>query len=103
MISLDAPFIDRADEPTGFNARACMNCGSCTALCPIESPVAPRLLFRYVLMGARDKVLANTTSIYACLLCGMCEANCPAGINIVENMRALRSYVNKSVHRLYRS
>lgn len=57
-------------------------------------------LFRYVLMGAKEKVLENTGSIYSCLLCKMCEENCPAGVHIAENVRSLRVYINKEVYGL---
>jgi heterodisulfide reductase subunit C2 len=101
MIQLDAQLSIRAKNAAEFNASACINCGSCTAVCPMG--VLPRLLFRHVLMGASRKVLESASSVYACLLCGMCESNCPAGVNIVENMRSLRHFINDSVYGLSRS
>ena len=43
----------RSDE---FNADACMNCGVCSAICPMGVDVQPRKLFRYVLLGMEDQV-----------------------------------------------
>jgi len=103
MIKVNSEFLNSIKRSDEFNASACINCGSCTALCPIGVNLLPRLLFRYVLMGARDKVLENTENIYACLLCKMCEDNCPADVHIAENVRALRVYINRNIYGLSRS
>jgi heterodisulfide reductase subunit C len=84
----------------GSDASACLNCGSCTALCPLGLGVFPRRLFRYALLGARERLLENTEAVYSCLLCKMCEENCPAGVHITENVRSLRSYLDREVFRL---
>jgi heterodisulfide reductase subunit C len=76
-----------------FNASACMNCGVCTAVCPMGIEVLPRRLFRHVLLGMEDEVLDEQESVYSCLLCKMCEVNCPAGVHIAENVRSLRRHI----------
>jgi heterodisulfide reductase subunit C2 len=101
-VRVDAAFRDRMLARSGFDATACLNCGSCTALCPLGVGLVPRKLFRYVVLGAKEKVLENTESIYSCLLCQMCEANCPAGVPISENVRALRTYVGEELFGLSR-
>jgi len=80
-----------------FDASACMNCGVCTAVCPMGIEILPRRLFRYVLLGMEEHVLKETESIYSCLLCKMCEVNCPAGVSIAENVRSLRHHINRTV------
>ena len=80
-----------------FNATACMNCGVCSAVCPLGMELLPRKLFRYVLLGLGEKVLSNIETIYSCLLCKLCEANCPANVHIAENVRSLRYVINKKV------
>jgi heterodisulfide reductase subunit C2 len=80
-----------------FNASACMNCGVCTAVCPMGIDVLPRKIFRHVMLGMEEQVLAEVESIYSCLLCKMCEVNCPAGVNIAENVRCLRHHINHKV------
>jgi heterodisulfide reductase subunit C len=86
----------RVADGSAFNADACMNCGVCTAICPMESEVEPRKLFRYVLLGLDAEVRAETESVFSCLLCRMCEENCPAGVKIAENVRVLRHYLVRS-------
>jgi heterodisulfide reductase subunit C2 len=97
---VDPEFLDRLRLGDGFDARLCMNCGTCTALCPLGVELLPRKLFRYALLGNRDEVLGHAEEIFSCLLCRMCEANCPAGVHIAENVRALRTVVNREVHGL---
>lgn len=96
MTVVSKTFIESMDS--GFDAAACMNCGVCTALCPMEIKPLPRVLFRLVMLGLEEKVLADTDTIYSCLLCRMCEVNCPAGVPIAENVRLLRNYINTSLY-----
>jgi heterodisulfide reductase subunit C len=78
-----------------FDASACMSCGICTATCPLDAGLSPRRLFRHVLLGMEERVLAETETIYSCLLCGLCEESCPAGVHITENIRTLRHHLNR--------
>ncbi len=96
-MKVDPDFLDTLRLGGEFNARQCINCGTCTALCPLGMEIMPRKLFRYALLGNKEAVLKSTEPIYSCLLCKMCEANCPGGVHIAENVRALRSYLNAEV------
>ena len=78
-----------------FDASACMNCGVCTALCPLGVELFPRKLFRYVLLGNAETLRTQTDTIFSCLLCRLCESNCPAGVHITENVRTLRTHLNR--------
>lgn len=84
-----------AKRADGFNASACLNCGVCTAVCPMGYEILPRQMFRLVLLGLEDRVREHVPQIYSCLLCRMCEANCPAGVRIAENIRRLRTIMNR--------
>lgn len=100
MLNVNPDFIERVKVSEEFDAAACMNCGVCSALCPMEIELLPRKIFRYAMLGLENKVLENTQNIYLCLLCKMCEANCPAEVHIAENVRFLRYYINKNVFKL---
>ncbi|MBN2576527.1 MAG: 4Fe-4S dicluster domain-containing protein [Deltaproteobacteria bacterium] len=100
MALVNPSFLQEVKASKEFNATACMNCGVCSAVCPLEIDLLPRKLFRYVLLGLEDKVLENTPVIYQCLLCKMCEANCTADVNIAENIRFLRSYIGRKLYKL---
>lgn len=95
--------MDEIESSEEFNASACMNCGVCTAICPMGLDLLPRRLFRYVVVGIEEKVLENQEMIFSCLMCKMCEQNCPAGVKIAENVRTLRSYINRNVFELSRN
>ena len=100
MTVVNAEFIESVGER--FDAVACMNCGVCTALCPMEIKMLPRLLFRQVMLGLEDEVMANADTVFSCLLCKMCEVNCPAGVPVAENVRLLRNRINTSLYGLGR-
>jgi heterodisulfide reductase subunit C len=80
-------------ESGPFDAQACMNCGLCSATCPLAIDLLPRRLFRYVLLGMDERVRAESEAIFSCLLCRACEQNCPAGVHITENVRLLRAWL----------
>ena len=103
MTRVDPKFINEIKTAETFNASACMNCGVCTAVCPMGLDILPRQLFRYVIIGVKDKVLENQETIFSCLMCKMCEQNCPAKVNITENVRTLRGYINRKVFGISRN
>lgn len=84
----------RALSP-GFDAFACLNCGVCSALCPLGIEHLPRELFRYVVLGMKEELLQQQETVFSCLLCKMCEVSCPAGVHITENVRTLRHYFDR--------
>ena len=102
MITVHSKFIDEIKMLGVFDASACMNCGVCTAVCPMGLDLLPRQLFRYAAIGAQEQVLENQETIFSCLMCKMCEQNCPAGVEIAENIRILRGYINRNVFKLSR-
>ena len=89
-------FSERVRAAGPFDAEACMNCGVCTAACPLGLDVLPRRLFRYVLLGMEERVRDEEETVWSCLLCRLCEESCPAGVHIAENVRTLRRHLNRS-------
>ena len=65
----------------------CLNCGICTATCPLGIDVLPRQLMRFGLLGLDDEVRRHEETVFSCLLCRACEASCPAGVHITDNIR----------------
>jgi heterodisulfide reductase subunit C len=76
-----------------LDAEACMNCGVCSATCPLGIDLLPRRLFRYVVLGLEDRVRAEERNVFSCLLCRACEESCPGGVHITENVRMLRHWL----------
>jgi len=93
-------FVERVREAGAFDAEACMNCGVCTATCPLGLDVLPRRVFRYVMLGLEDRVHDESETVFSCLLCRLCEESCPAGVHIAENVRTLRHHLNRSEYGL---
>lgn len=100
MAKVNPAFLEKVSTSEEFNATACMNCGVCSVVCPMEIELLPRKLFRYASLGLEDKVLEHTSTIYQCLLCKMCEVNCTADVHIADNVRFLRTYISKEVFKL---
>ena len=100
MSQVNPRLIDEVAQSGRFDATACLQCGVCAAVCPMGTDLLPRKLFRYVLIGLEDKVVEHHETIFSCLLCGMCEASCPYEVHITENVRQLRSYINRNVYKI---
>jgi heterodisulfide reductase subunit C2 len=96
----DPELVSRLRLGGAFDASVCMNCGVCTALCPLGMEIFPRRLFRLVLLGDAEGLRAESDTIFSCLLCRMCESQCPAGVHITENVRALRTHLNREQYAL---
>jgi heterodisulfide reductase subunit C2 len=99
-MKVDTEFLEKLHLGGEFDARMCMNCGVCTALCPLGLELLPRRLFHYALLGDRERVLGSAETIFSCLLCRLCEANCPGGVHIAENVRVLRTVLNREANGL---
>lgn len=84
---------DELQRIGSYDAEACMNCGVCTAVCPLEIDLLPRRLFRYVELGLADRVREESETVWSCLLCRACEESCPADVHITENVRVLRHWL----------
>ena len=90
---IDLTFAETVAASSAFDAWACLNCGVCSAVCPLGIDLLPRTLFRYAVLGLRDEVLDESETIFQCLLCRLCEENCTANVHIAENVRFLRGFI----------
>jgi len=100
MAKVSSELAAKVKQSEDFNAEACYHCGTCTALCPMGYEVLPRKLFREVMLGLEEKVKESIPQIYSCLLCRMCEEHCPQDVHIAENVRYLRTIINKDEFKL---
>ena len=76
-----------------FDPEVCMNCGTCTATCPLGIDILPRHLLRYAALGMEDRLREEAETVFSCLLCRACEESCPAGVHIAENIRLMRRWL----------
>jgi quinone-modifying oxidoreductase subunit QmoC len=80
-----------ASIPGGEGIFECLQCGSCSGICPIAPfmDYTPRRLINMVREGFKNEVLHSRT-VWLCASCYACTVNCPAGIHITDVMYALK-------------
>jgi heterodisulfide reductase subunit C len=90
--TLDPTFADSiAALPGAEKIRACIQCGTCTGVCPMSPYMdySPRRLIAMTRAGYRREVLGSFT-IWLCSSCYACTVACPKGIKITDVMYALK-------------
>ena len=65
---------------------SCYQCGTCTAVCPMNVPV--RSIMRGAQVGIRE--LAVREALWLCATCKQCEVACPRGVDITGVIHSLR-------------
>lgn len=78
----------------GGDVTACMNCGTCTATCPLSAETGgfPRRIIHLLQVGHREKLRASLEP-WLCYYCGECSETCPRDANPAETMMAARRYL----------
>jgi heterodisulfide reductase subunit C len=69
----------------------CIQCGTCSATCPVSSYMdhTPRQLMALTRAGFKKEVLSSLT-IWLCASCYACTVDCPKEIKITDIMYALK-------------
>ncbi len=79
----------------GKDVDLCMNCGTCTTICPLSEDSGggfPRRVIRLIQTG-RESKLVESLDPWLCYYCGDCTTNCPRRANPAETMMAARRYL----------
>ncbi len=86
--------VERINELSGENVKICMQCGTCTAACPMsdEMDFFPRKVMHYSQFGMIQS-MTDINSYWKCASCHSCSVRCPRGIDIAKVMEALRLLV----------
>ena len=94
-LATDLEFGRALSETVPGSVSACYQCGTCTAICPMNVPV--RSIIRGAQVGLRE--LAVTDSLWQCATCKECEVACPRGVEITGVIQSLReiSYSERKV------
>ena len=92
---LDLEFARTIGETVPGSLSSCYQCGTCTAVCPMNVPV--RSIMRGAQVGIRE--LAITDGLWQCATCRQCEVACPREVDITGVIHSLRgiSYGERKV------
>jgi len=74
-------------------AYSCLECGKCTACCPVSrynGLFSPRRVVAETLEGGGEGLLSSSV-LWECLTCGMCEQRCPMDVHFSDFTRLLRT------------
>jgi nitrate reductase gamma subunit/ferredoxin len=90
---LDPRLLYELKEFGAVGLEQCINCGNCTAICPLSKDDArfPRQMIRMVQLGMRDELLGSK-ELWLCYNCGDCSETCSQGAEPANLMAAARCY-----------
>lgn len=92
--ALDRALLRRVAEISGQNVYRCMQCGTCSAVCPMSDnmEITPRQAMLLLQHGLTEQVLESQTP-WLCASCHSCQVRCPRGIEVTRVVEALRQIV----------
>ena len=98
---LETQFAEAVKKAGGEKINLCIQCGTCTASCPMGRRTAfrTRQLIRRALLGFRDEVLSDK-DLWLCTTCYTCLERCPRGVDPTDVILAIRTMAVKSGHML---
>jgi heterodisulfide reductase subunit C len=84
-------FVRKVEEISGEKFSKCMQCGTCSGLCPMSDrmTITPRRFVLYSKWGLQDQVLGGNT-VWLCASCHSCLVRCPRGLDLPKVMEAIR-------------
>lgn len=93
-------FLNQIIQKSGQNLLECLQCGKCSAGCPIASETVggPRQLIAEILIGMKERALQDPTWSY-CVSCGTCATRCPVEINMYAVATTLCELADKEKRR----
>ena len=91
----DLEFTRTISETVPGSLSSCYQCGTCTAICPMNVPV--RSIMRGAQVGIKELAIAD--GLWQCATCKECEVACPRDVEITGIIHSLRglSYKERKV------
>lgn len=92
-MTVETPLLELADvvlEFGGKDLQVCMQCGTCTGVCPwgLVADLSPRQVIRLISLGLEGY---EQEDLWNCVTCGTCVTRCPRGIDLVDVWRSARA------------
>ena len=87
----DRRVIDRIGELSGENIFICIQCGTCSAICPMVDSMGftTRKGMHLLQFGRTEEVIKAQIGEY-CASCHTCNVRCPRGIDVPRVFEAVR-------------
>jgi len=88
-----SPMLELTDlifEVGGDDLQLCMQCGTCTGVCPWPAVkrFSPRQVIRLASLGLEGY---EQEDLWNCVTCNSCVLRCPRGIDLIDVMRSTRA------------
>ncbi len=92
------PFLEVTEaikELGGEDLERCMQCGTCTGVCPwnLVRYFSPRGMIRLAQFGLEG---FESEDLWRCVTCNNCVINCPRGLHIIDILRSMRMMMNET-------
>lgn len=86
----------KLSEISGENVHQCMQCGTCSAVCPMADAmqITPRKAMHLLQFGLSEEVLRTNIGSF-CASCHTCSVRCPRGIDVARLFEAVRLMVSR--------
>ena len=99
--AIDPDFIDSIVDAGADRIRTCIQCGTCSSVCPSGRRTAfrTRELMRQALLGLKDEVLSSP-DLWLCATCFTCLERCPRQIKVTDAIAIMRSMAVEEGHML---
>ena len=89
---IDPEFVNLLVEAGADRIRTCIQCGTCSSVCPSGRRTAfrTRELMRKALLGLKDEVLSSP-DLWLCATCLTCLERCPRQIKVTDAIIIMRN------------
>ncbi len=89
MVNTNTEFLEQIRKTNAFG---CLDCGRCTAVCPVSAAgkqYSPRVLLTRSIRSDSES-LYQDYDLWSCLTCGKCEEVCMGDIRFMDLIRLIR-------------
>lgn len=92
MEKVDHAFVDEIVKAGADRIRTCIQCGTCSSVCPSGRRTAfrTRELIRKALLGLKEEVLSSP-DLWLCATCHTCLERCPRQIKVTDAIIIMRN------------
>jgi heterodisulfide reductase subunit C len=88
--------VRKVREISGENPKLCMQCGTCSVVCPMvdSMKMTTRQAMLLLQLGLTDNVIDSQLAT-VCASCHTCSVRCPRGIDVAKVFEAVRLLVSR--------